>query len=465
MATPTDAAPAAQPTGPAHIEAPAKAPPAPHGPDMRRVRTAVRGGTLAYFVDQFDIYLPIVVLAPATLYFQSASLNAGTVALLSSLVFASTLVGRPLGAVIFGHFADTVGRKRTTLVAVAGFGVVTLITACLPGHETIGGWSIGLLIALRFVDGVFLGGEYTTAVPLAMEWSPRHKRGLYASIITSTSPGAYVVIAALTLLLLQVLPSAGLHSDYVQWGWRVPFAFGALLSALLFTYYLKQVHEPPAEVTGEKHKVPFVRLLVKYPKSLAQVFILMTGTWLATNMEAAVTPGQLSAHLALSSKQVTLTMLVINAAAALSYPVFGVLSQRIGRRRFYVGYGVSVLVIGAGSYSLLMTSGGGLGQALSWGILLGVFTIGTFGPIAAYLTERFPSSIRSTGYGVGYSLALIAPAFYQFYLRQFDGLVPTHLAPAILIAIAGILIAVGGFLGPETKDVDMSDDDTIPALG
>lgn len=446
-------------------EAPDASPPNPaHGPDMAKVRTAVRGGMLAYFVDQFDIYLPIVVLAPATAYFQSASLSASTTAMLSSLVFASTLVGRPLGAVIFGHFADTVGRKRTTLVAVGGFGVITLVTACLPGHETIGMWSVGLLIGLRFVDGIFLGGEYTTAVPLAMEWSPKHKRGLYASIITSTSPAAYAVIAAITLLMLQLLPSAGLHSSYVQWGWRVPFLVGALLSALLFRYYLKQVHEPPAELTGERHKLPFVRLVVRYPKALAQVFVLMTGTWLATNMEAAVTPAQLKAHLLLSSKQVTLTMLVINASAALSYPLFGLLSQRIGRRRFYMGYGLAVLVVGSGSYTLLMTSNGGFGAALGWGVLIGVFTVGTFGPIAAYLTERFPASIRSTGYGVGYSLALIAPAFYQFYLRQFDGVVSAHLAPAILLVLAGALISFGGFLGPETKDVDMADDDTIPAL-
>jgi MFS family permease len=436
----------------------------PHDPDLAKVRAAVRGGTLAYFVDQFDIYLPIVVLAPAAAYFQAANLSASTTALLSSLVFASTLIGRPLGAVIFGHFADTVGRKRTTLVAVGGFGVVTLLIACLPGHETIGMWSVGLLIALRFVDGIFLGGEYTTAVPLAMEWSPKHKRGLYASIITSTSPAAYVMIAAITMLLLQVLPSSGLHSAYVQWGWRIPFVIGALLAAVLFRYYLRQVHEPPAAMTGERHKVPLVRLVVRYPRALAQVFVLMTGTWLATNMEAAVTPAQLKSHLELSSMQVTLTMLVINAAAALSFPLFGLLSQRIGRRRFYIGYGLCVLVLGSGSYSLLMASDGGLGTVLGYAVLIGVFTVGTFGPIAAYLTERFPASIRSTGYGVGYSLALIAPAFYQFYLQRFDGVMPAHFAPAVLLVLAGALISLGGFLGPETKDVDMADETTIPKL-
>jgi MFS family permease len=458
MSTPP---PVAEPQ-PAAMDEPRPA--VPHVPDLAKVRAAVRGGTLAYFVDQFDIYLPIVVLAPAAAYFQSANLGASTTALLASLVFASTLIGRPLGAIIFGHFADTVGRKRTTLVAVSGFGVVTLAIACLPGHETIGMWSVGLLIALRFVDGIFLGGEYTTAVPLAMEWSPKHKRGLYASIITSTSPAAYVTIAAVTLLLLELLPSADVHSAYVQWGWRVPFVIGALLAAVLFRYYLKQVHEPPASMTGERHRLPFVRLVVRYPRALAQVFVLMTGTWLATNMEAAVTPAQLKAHLELSSKQVTLTMLVINAAAALSYPFFGLLSQRIGRRRFYIGYGLCVLVIGAGSYSLLMLSDGGMGAVLGWAVLIGVFTVGTFGPIAAYLTERFPASIRSTGYGVGYSLALIAPAFYQFYLQRLGGVMPGHLAPGVLLVLAGALISLGGFLGPETKDVDMADDSTIPKL-
>ncbi|MFR0355249.1 MFS transporter [Streptomyces sediminimaris] len=428
------------------------------------MRAAVRGGVLAYFVDQFDIYLPIVVVAPAMIYFQSAGLSASTTAMLSSLVFASTLIGRPLGAVIFGHFADTVGRKRTTLVAVGGFGVTTLLIACLPGHETIGTWSIGLLIALRFLDGVFLGGEYTTAVPLAMEWSPRHRRGFYASIITSTSPAAYAVIAAITLLMLQLLNSTGVHSSYVQWGWRVPFLIGALLAAVLFRYYSRQVHEPPAEVTGERHRLPFLRLLGQYPRALGQVFVLMTGVWLATNVQTAVTPAQLKAHLQLSSQQVTLTMLVVNAAAALSFPVYGVLSQRIGRRRFYIGYGLAVLVLGSGSYSLLMASGGGMAAALGWGALMGVSTLGTFGPIAAYLTERFPAGVRSTGYGVGYSLALIAPAFYQFYLQQLDGFMPSHVAPALLIALAGVLISLGGLLGPETKDIDMADDSTLPAL-
>lgn len=208
-----------------------------------------------------------------------------------------------------------------------------------------------------------------------------------------------------------------------------------------------------------QRKVPFLQLLASHPKALAQVFILMTGVWVALNMEASAMPALLKTHLLLSSKQVTLTLLVTNAAAAVSYPIFGMLSQRTGRRRFFICYGIAVLVLGSGAYWLMMTSGHGFGAPLGYGAAVGIFSIGTFGPIAAYLTERFPAGIRSTGYGVGYSLALIAPAFYAFYLRQLSGVVVGYLAPAVLMAIAGLLIFVGGLLGPETRDVDMNTDD------
>lgn len=432
----------------------------PPGPDMRKVRRALRGGTLAYFVDQFDIYLPIVALAPALIFFEPVGASAATTSLLSSLVFASTLVARPLGSIIFGHFADTVGRKKTTLVAVAGFGVATLAIAALPGFAGVGYWSIGMLIALRFVGGIFLGGEYTTAVPLAMEWSPKHKRGLYSGLITFTSPGAYAVIAAITLVLLQVMPPTDLRSDYVQWGWRIPFVVGALLSAVLFAYYRRQVVEPPASTSGVSgvdtvRQVPLLRLLTTHPGALLQVFVLMTGAWLVTDMEAAVFPGQLALHVGLSSKQVTVTMLVLSVIAAASYPLFGQLSQKIGRRPFFIGYGLAVLVLGTGAYLVAVTSGPHLATVIASGAVLGLFSTGTYGAIAAYLTERFPSSIRATGYGVAYSTALVVPAFYAFYLRQLGQLMPSQVAPAVLLALGAALISLGGFLGPETRDLDM----------
>ncbi|WP_236796495.1 MFS transporter [Amycolatopsis sp. GM8] len=419
-----------------------------------KAKAAIRAGVLAYFVDQFDIYLPIIALAPASAYFQSAGVNAGTAALLNAFIFTSTLIARPIGAAVFGHFADTRGRRRSTLVAVAGFGVTTALIAALPGYEAIGIASAGLLIALRFVAGIFLGGEYTTAVPLAMEWSPRRRRGLISGTITATSPAAYGVVAALTLILLSVMPSAGVHSAYAQWGWRIPFIIGALLAVVLFWHYRREVEEPATERT--KTGSPLAVLFKgEHRRSMIQVFVLMTGTWLATNIGVALLPALLKSHVGLSSKQISVTMVIAEVVTAATYLAFGLLSQRIGRRPFYIGYGLAMVVIGAPCYALILNLHSGLGMVIVLTTLVVVFTVGTFAPIAAYLTERFPASIRASGYGVGYSLALIIPAFYAFYLDGLGTFMSATLAPVVLIVLAGLLISIGGFAGPETKDVDM----------
>src|SRR6516162_11059671 len=140
-------------------------------------RRAVQAACFGFFVDMFDVYLPIAVLAPALTYFVPAGLSGTTQATIFYVVFAVALIGRPLGALVFGYFGDRLGRRQTTLVSVAGFAVVTLLIALLPGYEVWGGFAIAALIVLRLLDGIFIGGAYTAANPLAMEYSPKHKRG------------------------------------------------------------------------------------------------------------------------------------------------------------------------------------------------------------------------------------------------------------------------------------------------
>jgi MFS family permease len=434
--------------------------PVPSAEDTARDpgRAALRGGIFGYYADQFDIFVPIVTLAPAMIYFQSADTSATAAAWIAAGVFASTLVARPLGAAVFGHFADKVGRRITTMIAVAGFGVSTLLIGLLPGHQHIGSWAIVALIGLRFVAGIFLGGEYSTAVPLAMEWSPRHKRGLASGLITSTSPAATATIAGLTLLLLSVLPSAGLDSAYVQWGWRIPFFIGALLAVGLFVYYLRNVEEAPSFDAGEASGSPLRELLGgRHRRALLQVFVLMTGTWILTNMAVAVLPATLKNDVGLDDRSVTVIMMIAPLACIGGFLVCAVLSQRIGRRRFYIGFGVVAAVLASACYLGITTLGaddvvlaGALAAAMQ------VLSLSHFGPIAAYITERFPASIRATGYGVGYSLALIVPAFYAFYLSGLSAVIGAALAPAVLIALGGALVTIGAALGPETRDVDMT---------
>lgn len=421
-------------------------------------RAALRGGIFGYYADQFDIYLPIITLAPALIYFQPPEMDKATSAMIAAFVFASTLVARPLGSAIFGHFADKFGRHKLTLVALAGFGLATFGIALLPGFQTVGSLAVVLLILLRFLGGVFLGGEYSTAVPLAMEWTPKKRRGLASGLITATNPLANATIAVLTFVLLMLMPAGSVDSPYVQWGWRIPFVIGGLLAVVVFFYYLRNVEEAPAfESTAPKVSPVRALFFGAHRRSLFQVFILMTGMWFLTNVAAAILPATLKGAVGVPDKSVSVIMLIASVITVGGFLAAAVLSQKIGRRRFYISFGIAALPIaGAAFVALLNTPSDNLLAITVLAVIIDVFTISAFGPIAAYLTERFPAAIRASGYGIGYSFALIIPAFYAFYQSGLSAVMPAAYTPVVLIVIGGVLLAFGAYLGPETRDVDMN---------
>jgi MFS family permease len=146
---------------------------APVSAERRRAgRRALWAAFLGFGVDMFDVYLPVLALGPAMAYFQPATLTPALQSTLFYVVFALSLVGRPVGAALFGHYGDKIGRRRVTIISMGGCTLVTLLIGLLPGYETLGFGAIATLTILRFVDGVFLGGEYTGAIPLAMEYAP-----------------------------------------------------------------------------------------------------------------------------------------------------------------------------------------------------------------------------------------------------------------------------------------------------
>jgi MFS family permease len=201
---------------------------------------ALGAAFLGFFVDMFDVYLPVVALGPAMSYFQPADLSPALKSTLFYVVFALSLVGRPIGATLFGHYGDKLGRRKVAIISMCGFALVTLLIGLLPGYESWGVASIVLLVLLRFVDGVFLGGEYTGANPLAMEYAPKEKRGMWAAFIHTGFPLAVAAMSLITTGLLRALPAGSLHSPYVQWGWRIPFFLGALFAGGVFLYYSRR---------------------------------------------------------------------------------------------------------------------------------------------------------------------------------------------------------------------------------
>ena len=244
----------------------------------------------------------MIALAPAIAYFIPNTLDPTTAAVAAAMILATTLIGRPLGTLILGHFADTLGRKRTTVVAVSGFGVITLLIALLPGYQHWGATVIFIFIALRLIDGIFLGGEYTSANPLAMEHCPKSKRGFYGAFIQSAASVGTAAISLVTLAVLLFVPAGGLNSPYVQWGWRIPFLVGAVMAFALAYYYHYAVEESEVlrkktdQVAHTNHHQSPVR--GENLRSFLQVFVVMSGFWLLLNAWlTAVMPGLLATQM------------------------------------------------------------------------------------------------------------------------------------------------------------------------
>ncbi|SDY61643.1 Major Facilitator Superfamily protein [Modestobacter sp. DSM 44400] len=436
----------------------------------RHRKHAQRGAFFGFFVDMFDIYLPVIALAPAIGYFVSADLSAGTAGLVTGAIFAATLVGRPLGALIFGHFADRRGRKSATVVAVSGFGILTIVVGLLPGYQTWGVGSVVVFVLLRFIIGIFVGGEYTAASPLAMEYSPKEKRGRNGGLIMTGFPLAYVAVALITLVMLQIAPAGGPDSAYVQWGWRIPFFLGGLLALGFVGYFLKSVHESELfEDSGGGGGGAPVKELFRGQnlKNFVQVFILMSGFWLSLNCVTAILPGILAGEgFALTGTQRSFTFIVAYLVVTVCYVLAANASQRTGRRPFLIAWGLVAGVGGTIVYAVLLaTKPSSLFVIILLVTILVVMVIANWGLTTVYINERFHTGVRATGFGLGYSLAVVIPSFYAFFQEALANVMPSGYTVLPLLVIGGILITIGAAMGPETKDVDFSavDDEKVLA--
>jgi MFS family permease len=434
-----------------------------------KFKSAVRGAVLGFFVDMFDLYLPIVVLAPALIYFVSPEISASTTTIIGAFIFATALIGRPVGALIFGWLADSIGRRRTTIIAISGFGAVTLLLSLMPGYQHIGIAAPVIFIILRFIDGVFIGGEYTAANPLAMEYSPREKRGYYGGLIIAAFPFAYACISVITTVLLLFIPAGDISSPYVQWGWRIPFVIGAALAFAFVFYYVRYVSESElweevkrdAEAKGETSSP--LRMLFKGQnlKDFLQVFVLMSGLWFIINPVFAILPGLLSSQVGLSTTNATIALVIMSLAMTGAYWAAGSISQRIGRRTFFMVW-AGLAAVGATSlyYVLLSTTPQNLVVVTLMIIGIAGMSSPVWGVGPTYINERFHTGVRASAYGLGYSLAVIIPSFYALYQAGLARFMPSEYTVLVLLVIGSILIFIGAAWGPETKDVDFSQEVT-----
>lgn len=422
-------------------------------------RAAAIGAFFTEFVDMFDIYLPTVVLTPALVYFQPGHLSQGMAGIFTSLVFVTTLIGRPVGAAIFGAVGDRLGRRKTTILSVSGFAVITLLIAALPGYSSIGVSAYWLLIILRFLDGICLGGGYTGSHPLAMEYAPASRRGFLGGVILAAFPAAYVLITLLALAGLAIFPLAGAHSAYAVWGWRIPFIIGALLAVALVVYYSRQVSESKIWESTAKRGSPLGDLFRGQAlRNLMQVFTMMTGFWLTQNMVTLVLPTTvLGGIIGLSHDKLTTTLLIAYACLGFSYIGAGVMGQKFGRRKFFIATGSLIAVIGSALLALLVT---GTIHSLAGIIvvvcLFAILVTAPWGVVLSYINERFTTDVRASGFGLGFSASVVIPSFYAFFMDWLGHIMPYHLTGIVLLFIGAVLGTLGAAAGPDTRHVDMT---------
>lgn len=318
-------------------------------------------------------------------------------------------------------------------------------------------------VLLRFIIGVFVGGEYTAASPLAMEYSPKERRGLNGGLIMTGFPLAYVTVALLTFLMLKIAPAGDLNSPYVQWGWRIPFFVGGLLALGFVIYYVRSVKESELFQNVDPDAEHPLKQLTKKGETrtnFIQVFILMTGFWLSLNCVTAILPGLLTSEVGLESTEVTTSLIVAYLVVTGGYVVAALTSQRMGRRPFLMIWGFVAGIGGTAVYALLLGT-----RPDSWFVttllvtLLAVLVISNWGLATVYINERFHTGVRATGFGLGYSLAVVIPSFYAFYQDWLTALMPFKWTVLPLLFVGGMLITVGAAMGPETKDVDFHEMD------
>jgi MFS family permease len=428
---------------------------------VTRRRRAVLSAWAGFAVDSYSIYIASSVLLPALVYFQG-DMSAETKSIFAGMTLAATLLGRPLGGLIFGHFADRIGRRRIGAVTIYGFGTISLLIACLPGAELIGPIpATTLLLVLRFVEGIFLGGEYTAATPMALEYAPPHRRGLIGALIQCAASGGPLLVAVAMALTLLVAPSGGLDSPYVQWGWRLPFVLGFVLSFLVAWFLRRRVDESEIQKeavaeAGERAKSPVRMILRGGPgRAFVQAWVTMTGLFFIVTVTTSVLNQFLLQNEGYTPADLANTQLVI-PVCMVSYVFFGWLSDHIGRKpALYLGgalqltlYPVVITLVGSGSVR-------GWWNLTLLAVAAHCLTVAPFGVLPAYINERFATIVRSTGWGVAYGTAVIIPSFFSYYMIWLSALVPFVHTAGILAAFGAFLILVATMCGPETRGIDL----------
>ena len=396
-------------------------------------------GTAIEFYD-FYIYAMAAALVIGKVFFPAS--DPMTQSLNAFLTFGIAFIARPVGAVVFGHFGDTVGRKTTLAASLLLMGISTLLIGLLPGYDTLGIWAPIMLCILRFGQGLGLGGEWGGAALLATEHAPTDKRAWFG-MFPQLGPSVGFFLATASFLALSLCLS---EVEFQAWGWRLPFIASAIL-VMVGLYVRFKLTETPAYaiVLSQKktHALPIKPLLKTHwrPVLLGALAMVVCYNLFYTATVFCLSYGTLQIGIARVDFLGMLCVAIL--AMTLATPLAAYWSDRFGRLPVLLISSACAVFAGF-ALNPLMTSGSILQITLF--LVLALFLMGaTFAPMGAYLPEQFPVEFRYSGAGLAYQFGGILGASFAPYISQllvtFGGLswVGFYMSVAALISFFAVL--------------------------
>ncbi|MBW5422493.1 MFS transporter [Streptomyces sp. BG9H] len=443
-------------------DAPATAPTDPttpgRSPGIARIVSASLIGTTIEWYD-FFLYGSAAALVFNTLFFPTADPLVGT--LIAFITYAIGFAARPIGGVVFGHFGDKIGRKKLLVISLLMMGGATFAMGLLPTYDSIGIGAPILLTVLRLVQGFALGGEWGGAVLIVSEHGGDKQRGFWASWPQAGAPGGNLLATGVLALLAAVQS----EEDFTAWGWRIPFLLSGVL-VLLGLWIRISVSESPVFLAAQAKAQAEAARGIKQKPPVVEVFrrswrevLTAIGTRFGENISYYVLTAFLlvyvTNHLDLPKSTALNAVLIASAVHFITIPLWGALSDRIGRR--------PVTLIGSVGMALWAFAFFALLDSKSFAVITLAVTVGLllhgamYGPQAAFISEMFDTKVRYSGASMGSQLASIvagalAPIIAVELLKEYDSATPV----ALYLCLAAVVTTVTVALARETRGRDLS---------
>ncbi len=406
-------------------------------------RRAIIAATVGTSIEWYDFFLYSTVAALVLPKIFFTHLDPALGSALSFLTFWAGFLARPIGAAIFGHYGDRIGRKATLIITLLVMGIGTFLIGLLPGYGTLGVLAPILLTLLRVLQGIGIGGEWGGSVLLALEWNDKGRRGFVGSWPQFGVPVG-LVLANLAFLLFNAVTG----DQFLNWGWRVPFLLSILLVAVGL-YIRIGILETPVFAnlveTQKLEKAPVVEVLRRNWREV----ILSALTRLGQNTLFYIFTSFVllygTATLHFKRGEILNYTLVMSVISLFTVPLFGLLSDYLGRKRVYIAGGLIMMLYPFVYFGLLDTK---IVLFVFLGIALSLpLHDSQYGPQAALIAEAFTGRLRYSGSSIGYQLASVfaggpAPLVATFLLARFHSSLPiaVYLALASLISIVATLL-------------------------